>query len=179
MSKKVLVIGTSLRKEGNSNRLVQEFAKGAKDAGNEVDIEYLYNKKINFCKGCLACQRLMHCVIDDDTNAIVEKMKNSDIIAFATPIYFYEMCGQMKTLLDRSNPLFPSKYCFRDIYLLASAADTGEYSMDGAIKGLQGWIDCFSKTKLKGVVKALGAEGVGAVEDGEALKEAYAMGKAV
>ena len=68
MSKKVLVIGTSLRKEGNSNRLVQEFAKGAKDAGNEVDIEYLYNKKINFCKGCLACQRLMHCVIDDDTN---------------------------------------------------------------------------------------------------------------
>ena len=179
MSKKVLVIGTSFRKDGNSNRLAQEFAKGAKEAGNEVDIEYLFDKKINFCKGCLACQRLMHCVIDDDANAIAEKMKNSDIIAFATPIYFYEMCGQMKTLLDRSNPLFPSEYSFRDIYLLASAADTGEYSMDGAIKGLQGWIDCFSKTELKGVVKALGAEGIGAVEDSEALKEAYAMGKAV
>ncbi len=158
MSKKVLVIGTSFRKDGNSNRLAQEFAKGAKEAGNEVDIEYLFDKKINFCKGCLACQRLMHCVIDDDANAIAEKMK---------------------TLLDRSNPLFPSEYNFRDIYLLASSADTGEYSMDGATKGLQGWIDCFEKAELKGIVKALGAEGIGAVEGSEALKDAYSMGKAV
>ena len=53
------------------------------------------------------------------------------------------MCGQMKTLLDRTNPLFPSDYLFTDIYLLATAADNSNNSMDGAIKGLQGWIDMF------------------------------------
>ena len=179
MSKKILIIGTSLRKDGNSNRLAQEFARGAEEAGNQVETEYLYDKNIGFCKGCLACQRIRHCVIDDDANPIVEKMKTADVIVFATPIYYYEMCGQMKTLLDRSNPLFGTDYKFTDIYLLASAADTGEYSMDGAIKGLQGWIDCFDRTSLKGVVKALGAEGIGDVEGSEALSEAYEMGKSV
>lgn len=54
------------------------------------------------------------------------------MIAFATPIYFYEMCGQMKTLLDRSNPLFPSDYGFRDIYLLATGGgQRGEFNGRG------------------------------------------------
>lgn len=65
-------------------------------------------------------------------------MRSAEVIVFATPIYFYEMCGQMKTLLDRTNPLFPSDYAFRDIYLLASAADGAESAMDGAVKGLAG-----------------------------------------
>lgn len=82
-------------------------------------------------------------------------MKDAEVIAFATPIYFYEMCGQMKTLLDRSNPLFPSDYAFRDIYLLATAADSAESSMDGAVKGLEGWIACFEKAALRGVVRGM------------------------
>ena len=64
-------------------------------------------------------------------------MLHADAIVFATPIYFYEMCGQMKTLLDRTNPLFSADYSFTDIYLLATAADSSKNSMDGAIKGLQ------------------------------------------
>ena len=68
------------------------------------------------------------------------------------------MSGQMKVLLDRSNPLFPSDYSFRDIYLLAASADTDKRSMDGALKGLQGWIDCFEKASLKGVIKGTGAD---------------------
>ena len=75
------------------------------------------------------------------------------------------MCGQMKTMLDRTNPLFPADYAFRDVYLLASAADTDESAMDGAIKGLQGWIACFEKATLKGVIRGVGAEGVGAVRN--------------
>ena len=88
-----------------------------------------------------------------------QTMRSAEVIVFATPIYFYEMCGQMKTLLDRTNPLFPSDYAFRDIYLLASAADGAESAMDGAVKGLQGWIDCFEKARLKGVVRGVGVTG--------------------
>lgn len=124
MSKKVLIIGTSPRKNGNSNRLAQEFEIGAREAGNDVDVVYLYDKNINFCKGCLACQKLKHCVIDDDANIITEKIKNSEVIVWATPVYYYEMSGQMKTMIDRSNSLFGEENKFKDTYLLATAAET-------------------------------------------------------
>lgn len=178
MTKNVLIISTSFRRGGNSEILADEFMRGASDAGHQVKKISLYDKTINFCKGCLACQKTEKCIIKDDANDIVEQMKQSDVIVFATPIYYYEMCGQMKTLLDRSNPLFPSNYQFRDIYLLTSAADTSESAMDGAIKGLEGWIECFGKTKLKGVIKGVGATDVGDIKSSpKILADAYNMGK--
>ena len=68
---------------------------------------------------------------------IVEQMRQADVLVFATPIYFYEMSGQMKTLLDRTNPLFPGEYAFRDIYLLAASADEEASSMDVQESDLQ------------------------------------------
>ena len=121
--KTVLIISTSPRKGGNSEILADEFAAGAREAGHDVEKVCLYDKTINFCKGCLACQKTQRCVIHDDADAIARKMKDADVLVFATPIYYYEMCGQMKTMLDRANPLFPAEYAFRDIYLLASAEE--------------------------------------------------------
>ena len=106
MKKNILILSTSPRKNGNSEMLAREFARGAEEAGHNVELLSLHDKTIGFCKGCLACQKTQRCVIHDDADAIVRKMKDAEVIAFATPIYFYEMCGQMKTLLDRSNPLF-------------------------------------------------------------------------
>ena len=165
MAKKILIISSSLRTDGNSAILAGEFARGAREAGHDVDTIRLADKAIGFCRGCLACQKTQRCVIRDDADAIAQKMLTADVLVFATPIYFYEMCGQMKTMLDRTNPLFPADYAFRDVYLLASAADTDESAMDGAIKGLQGWIACFEKATLKGVIRGVGAEGVGAVRN--------------
>lgn len=175
--KTVLIISTSPRKGGNSEILADEFAKGAKEAGHQVEKICLYDKTISFCKGCLACQKTQRCVIRDDADVIARKMKDADVLVFATPIYYYEMCGQMKTMLDRSNPLFPSDYAFRDVYLLASAADGEESAMDGAVKGLEGWVACFEKARLKGVVRGVGADGMGAIQRvPAALKAAYDMG---
>lgn len=178
-NKKVLVIGASPRKNGNSNKLAEEFARGAADAGNETEIIYLYDKQIGFCKGCLACQNTQKCVIQDDVSLIAEKMKEAEVIAFATPIYFYEMNGQLKTLLDRSNPLYPSDYAFRDIYMLTSAADEEEAAPQKAENGLTGWIDCFEKARFAGTVFAGGVDGVGAIEGHPSLQKAYEMGKNV
>lgn len=178
MKKNVLIISTSPRKGGNSDILASEFEKGALESGHQVKKIDLYNKTINFCKGCLVCQSTKKCIIKDDASNIVEEMLHADVIVFATPIYFYEMCGQMKTLLDRTNPLFPADYSFTDIYLLATAADNSKNSMDGAIKGLQGWIECFEKTSLKGVVKGLGTDAAGTIKNfPHTLNEAYNMGK--
>lgn len=179
MNKNVLVISSTLRKNGNSEVLALEFAKGAKDADNNVEFISLRDKEIKFCKGCFACQKLGGCVIKDDSNEIVEKMKNADVIAFASPIYYYEMSGQLKTLLDRANALFSLDYKFRDIYFLSTAADNASNAADIAINGIKGWIACFSKAQLKGSVLGAGTEAVGDIQNNPAMVEAYEMGKGV
>ena len=152
MSKHVLIISTSPRKGGNSDVLADEFVRGAQEGGNSVEKVTLHNHTIGFCKGCLACQSTQRCVIHDDADTIAQKMLTADVIAFATPIYYYGMCGQMKTMLDRSNPLFSADYDFRDLYLLSAAAEEDSHTPDGAVTGLQGWIDCFEKARLAGTV---------------------------
>ena len=177
MSKRILVISTSPRKGGNSEALADEFVRGARDAENDVEKITLYDKTIGFCRGCLTCQSTQRCVIRDDADAIAQKMLRADVIAFATPIYYYNMCGQMKTLLDRANPLFSANYQFRDVFLLAAAAEEDEHTVDGAVTGLQGWIDCFEKARFAGTVFAGGVTAVGEVRHHPALQKAYELGK--
>lgn len=126
MSKRVLIIETSLRNDSNSDRLAESFAQGARDGGNEVEIVSLKGKNIGFCTGCFGCQKLGHCVIDDYANEITEKILESEVVVWATPIYYYEMSGQMKTMIDRANSLYPRDYKFREVYLLSVAAEDEE-----------------------------------------------------
>ncbi|MBQ6652591.1 MAG: flavodoxin family protein, partial [Prevotella sp.] len=72
--KKVIVISTSLRAGSNSDMLADQFIEGARCTGNEVEKITLVGKNIQFCKGCLACQKLGRCVIKDDVNDIVVKV---------------------------------------------------------------------------------------------------------
>lgn len=179
MSKNVLILSTSLRKGSNSEVLAKEFEKGAREAGHNVEMVYLHDKTIHFCTGCLVCQQTKRCVIHDDADVIAQKMVTAEVVVFATPIYFYEMSGQMKTLLDRLNPLFPTDYAFRDIYLLATTAEEEENAMDGAINGLNGWIECFDKTNLKAVVCGVGVTDAGDIAGNLVLQDAYKLGLAL
>ena len=154
--KKVLVISTSLRGVSNSHALAEAFAQGARQGGNEVELLTLHHQDIKFCIGCLSCVKTGKCVIPDDAPAITAKMHDADVLVFATPIYYYEMSGQMKTLLDRANPLYGGDYHFTDIYLLTSAAEDEEHVPSRAISGLEGWIECFDRAHLAGTVFAGG-----------------------
>lgn len=177
MSKRVLVISTSLRQNSNSDLLAQRFAQGARDAGHQVEVISLRGKQLHFCNGCMACLNAPRCVIRDDANAIVEKMGAAEIICFATPVYYYEMSGQMKTLLDRANPLYAADYLFRDIYLLTASAEDDSAS-DGPVNGLEGWIACFEHARLAGVVRGGNANEPGEIDQAK-LTAAYEMGKNV
>ena len=178
MGKNVLVVSASLRPTSNSHALALAFAEGAREAGHDVETVSLRGKRIEFCRGCLACQAGAACPLKDDAAAIVERIVAADAIAFATPIYFFEMAGQMKTLLDRTNPLFPAEYAFRNIYLLATAADEDEGAMDGAVKGLEGWISCFDRVRLSGVVRGTGVDAPGAIRARpDLLEQAAQMGR--
>lgn len=178
--KRVLIISTSLRKNSNSDLLARQFAKGAQEAGHQAETVSLHGKNIQFCTGCMACLKAPRCVIQDDANAIVEKMGKADVICFATPVYYYEMAGQMKTLLDRANPLFSADYSFREIYLLTASAEAEDSAADGPINGLNGWIACFERARLAGVVRGGGADAPNDMKKlPEKLEEAYEMGKNV
>ncbi len=130
--KKVLIISTSLRGGINSDILANECAKGAKEVGHDVELLSLKGKDIKYCIGCLSCQRNGMCVLKDDVADIMAKVKDAEVIVYATPIYYYEMCGQMKTLLDRLNPLYSTDYSFRDIYMIATAAENDESAFEKA-----------------------------------------------
>jgi len=177
--KKVLIISTSPRVSSNSHALAEEFARGAEEAGNDIEIICLRDKEIKYCQGCLACQKTGKCVIHDDAPEITAKMHDADVIVWATPIYYYEMSGQMKTMIDRGNPLYDSDYRFTDVYLLSSAAEDEAYVPERALSGLQGWLDCFERAHLAGSVFAGGVTKPGDIVGHNALTEAYEMGKAI
>ena len=177
---KALVISTSLRAKSNSDFLTESLIKGAQDAGHEVEKISLKGKKLQFCIGCLGCQKTQECVLKDDAVWIAEKVKNADTLVFATPIYYYEMSGQMKTLLDRLNPLYPSDYRFRKVYMLMTAAEAEDYVPEKAVSGLQGWIDCFEKAELAGTLFCGGINDSGeALGKKEAQEEAYEFGRSL
>lgn len=177
--KKVIVISTSLRVGSNSDMLADKFIEGAVAAGNDVEKISLVGKDIKFCKGCLACQKLGRCVIDDDVNNIMQKVLNGDVICWATPIYYYEMSGQMKTLIDRMNAMYPLDYKFRDVYLLTTAADDEPEVPARAEAGLMSWIDCYPESRLAGTLFCGGVDAPRTIKGNKRLQDAFELGKNV
>jgi len=83
----------------------------------------------------------------------------------------------MKTLLDRMNPMYPMEYAFRDIYMIATAAEDEESAFDKAYNGLQGWVDCFEKATLKGIVTGAGIDDANdALNHAAVMQKAYELG---
>ena len=177
--KKVVVISTSLRPGSNSNALAEQFAEGAKTAGNEVEFISLRGKEIKFCIGCMSCQKTGACVFKDDVPAIMDKVLDADVVCWATPIYYYETSGQMKTLIDRMNAMYPKDYRFREVYLLTTAAEDEEHTPKRAESGLQGWIDCFDKAVLKGHLFCGGVNDPRDISGSVKLEEAFGLGESV
>ncbi|MBR1600565.1 MAG: flavodoxin family protein [Alphaproteobacteria bacterium] len=178
MSKKVLIISSSFRLQSNSDILAHEAQRGALDAGNDVEFVNLKGKNINPCLGCMACQKTLRCVQNDDMSKLISKVRNADVLIFATPIYFYEMCGQLKMFLDRCYPLYPGDYNFRDVYIITTSRAAATHTSDTATMGLLGWITCFEKANLAGMVIGAGVNNPNEImEHPDLLQQAYEIGQ--
>lgn len=180
MSKKVLIISSSPRKGGNSDTLCDKFAQGAKETGNIVEKIFLKDKKINYCTGCGFCNTNDYggCSQKDDMPEILEKIINSDVIVLATPVYFYTMCGQMKTFIDR----FCSRYTHiegKDFYYIMTAADGNPHAMDRVLVEFDGLMACLPNPHVKGQLIATGVWQKGDVEQTDYPNQAFEMGKNV
>lgn len=112
-------------------------------------------------------------------NELYDTVQHADILVFATPVYYYGMTGQLKTFLDRLNPLFSKDNSFKDIYVLMSAAEDEDSAMDGTINGVQCWIDCFDGVAIKEVLRGIGLTDPRDIDNTDFKRQAHEMGKTV
>lgn len=96
---KIVVLNGSPRK-GNTVTAINAFVEGAK-ANNEIEIVDTYKQKISPCMGCGACECHKGCVAKDDSNKVVDKLVEADLIVFATPVYWWGITAQMKLVVDK------------------------------------------------------------------------------
>lgn len=179
MNKNVVIISSSPRKGGNSDTMANEFLKGTVEAGNTAVKINIRDMELKFCIGCLSCQRTGKCVLNDGMNELYDTVQHADVLVFATPVYYYGMTGQLKTFLDRLNPLFSKDNSFKDVYLLMSAAEEEMSAMDGTINGAQCWIDCFDGVAIKDVLRGIGLTDPRDIDNTDFKRLAYEMGKNV
>ena len=178
MKKKVLILSSSPRRNGNSDLLCDRFLEGAKASGHDVEKIFLKDKNINYCTGCGSCSMGKSCPQKDDMPEILEKMIAADVIVMATPVYFYTMCGQMKTLIDRTCARY-QEIKDKDFYFIVAAAMDSKPAMERTINEFRGFTACLDGPKEKGVVYGIGAWKVGEIKGTPAMDEAYKMGQEI
>ncbi len=176
MSKNILLISASPRKNGNSDILCDEFIRGANEAGHHAEKIRLVDQAINYCKGCCHCiGKPGACIQQDDMNAIFKKILAADVLVLATPVYFHAMNAQMKTFIDRTCPIY-SRIHGKDVYYILSAAG-GQMPVDRAVNSLKVYTNCLSDMREKGIVAVTGVWDAGGVRGSKAIDQAYTMGK--
>ena len=179
MSKKVLVISSSPRKGGNSDTLCDRFIEGAVFTGNNVEKIFLKDKKIGYCTGCGLCNnREMVCSQNDDMTELLDKMIKADVIVMATPVYFYTMCGQMKTFIDRCCAGY-TEMNDKEFYFIVTAADNNQQAMERTIEEFRGFTYCLDGAVEKGVIYGINAWKIGDIENSQAMMQAFEMGRFV
>ncbi|MBQ8475847.1 flavodoxin family protein [bacterium] len=178
MSKKVLILSGSPRIGGNSDILCDEFMKGALSVGHNVLKINVSKKKIDYCKGCYYCQTHNgECIIKDDMTEILQKIIDADVIVLSSPVYFYSIDAQLKTLIDRTVARW-REVKNKEFYYIATCADDKE-GLYRTIECFRGYADCVQGAKECGVIYGHNVYQKGEIKDKPQMKEAFEMGKNV
>jgi len=177
--KKVLILSGSPRKGGNSDILCDEFMRGAKESGNEVEKIRVSENKIGFCNACYYCKTSGGaCVIKDDMAEVLQKMIDADVIVLASPVYFYSVDAQLKALIDRTVARW-LEVKNKEFYYIMTAAVNETEAMETTLACFRGYADCVKGAKEMGVVYGTGVYEKGKVINTKAMAEAYEMGMKV
>ncbi len=177
MAKRVVILSGSPRKGGNSDLLCDQLLNGATESGHQVEKISLREKKIGYCVACDACQKSGgRCVQQDDMAEVLEKLINTDVIVMATPVYFYTMNAQMKTLIDRCYARY-TQISGKEFYFIMTAAVGNKALLERTLEGFHGFTSCLSGAREKGIIYGSGAWNIGDITRSPAMNEAYEMGK--
>lgn len=188
--KKILVIQGGGRPRGNTAQLVESFARGARDAGHEVEIISLIKNEVKGCIGCNMCRYGKPCVQKDAFNSIVPKMTEADLLAFASPLYFWTITARLKAFIERFycvaryDPAPPfgryEKYPEKDCALLMTAADDFFWTFEAAVSYYRLAVVNYIGFRDMGTLLAGGCgdtNGAPQIDKTNHLEEAYLFGK--
>lgn len=179
MSKKVLILSGSPRKEGNSDLLCDAFARGAEEMGHQVQKIRVATKKVHPCSACYFCRdHEGKCVHQDDMADILQQMIDADVLVLASPVYFYSIDAQLKAVIDRTVARW-LEVKDKEFYYITTMADEEASSAETTLACFRGYADCVEGAVEKGVLIAGGVYEPGTVKEKEFLQRAYEMGKTV
>lgn len=174
--KNVLVISASPRRGGNTDLLCDEFVRGAQEVGGTVEKIFLDDYKIDFFheQHELSADSITD---GDQTPEIIDKMVKADIIVLSSPVYYMNIDGQLKALMDR---------CYRheglngkEFYYITACADAEDSTAETAIFAFRGFVVCLPDPVERGMVKAIGMGRKAAVKQSQYMQEAYNLGKTI
>lgn len=176
----VLVLMSSPRKNGNTDRLANAFIKGVEENGYSTEKIYVNYQNIKPCLGCNICQKTNQCVQKDDMQEIYEKMLEAKVIVFASPVYFYTFNASMKLLIDRTFAIEKTIHD-KDFYLLTTGLAPEESYFRIIKDTFQKYIDCLRVGGNRFVDSILGFQtgNKDDIEKTNALEKAYNMAKEI
>ncbi len=184
---KVLGIYGSPRAGGNTDMMLDEALRGAREAGAEVTTLRACDLTISGCMECGGCDNVGACVLDDEMQRVYPMLNAADAIFLASPMFFYAVTAQVKTLMDRCQAMWCKRFMEKTPeqrktydggkgYFLAAGATKGANLFEGAQLCVKYFYDALDMS-YEGGVFAKKVEGKGEIEkQPEVLKEAYDLG---
>lgn len=190
--KSILVIQGGGRARGNTAQLIDNFVKGAREAGHSVEVISLIKNEVKGCLGCNACRYGKPCIQKDSFNDIIPKIKCADCIVFASPLYFWTISSRIKAFIERfyciaeedNNPPLGryEKYPVKDSALLMTAADNFFWTFEQAVSYYQFALINYIGFKDRGMLLAGGCgdtNGKPQIDKTDYLEKAYMFGKKI
>lgn len=188
--KNIVIMQGGGRPNGNTAQLVKSFAHGAEDAGHQVEIISLMKHEVKGCLGCNACRYGKPCIQKDSFNEMIPKIKQSDLLVFASPLYFWTISSRLKAFIERfyciaqedTAPPFGryEKYPIKDCALLVTAADNFFWTFEQVTSYYQFTLINYMGFHDKGMLLAGGCgdtNGKPQIDTTTHLQKAYAFGK--
>lgn len=175
----IIILAGSERKDGNTAMLVDAFKKGAAKK-NKVEVISVRSHDINPCIGCNSCFTRPGniCFQQDDMQMVYEKLKTTDVLVIASPVYFYGISAQLKAIIDRLHTSMRNEFSIKKLALILVGAATLPEMFD-SIKVQYRLVLNFFHLEDAGMVLVQGAKDVGDVKNTDGLDRAYKLGLSI
>ena len=176
---KIVILMGSPNRSGSTNILVSEFKRGAEESGHRCEVIDICHLNVHPCIGCVACGYEGPCVQKDDVGKIRQKLLSSDMVVFATPLYYYGMSAQLKTVVDRFcayNSSLNSRHLKSALLTVAWNADDWTFdALEAHYKTLVRYINL----EDKGMVLGYGCGTPAMTKRSKFPEAAYRLGKSI
>ena len=159
--------------------MLRRIRDGAKEAGAGVELVLLKDKKIEYCDGCLSCDKTGSCHVKDDMHHIYGKLVNADIIVIGSPNYFDNVSGLMKTFIDRTNPLYITKALNGKKGVAVVAGESGKESSKKAIQAIESFFETHKIKKVAEVIASDVCEPSKVLQNEKIMRECLELGRKI